>query len=49
MIDISKQCDANPNYEMTIDDIKQWEKENGPVPKGAILMVICVILLVIDT
>ena len=39
VIDIKEQCDKNSNYELTVQDIKNWEEANGPIPEGAIVMV----------
>lgn len=37
IVDVSKQCEANPDYQITTDDFLQWEKANGEIPKGAIV------------
>lgn len=34
-IDVTRQCAGNRNYLLSVDDIKQWEKENGRIPDGA--------------
>lgn len=39
VIDISKQCAANNDYEMTVKDVKAWQKKYGKIPKGAHVMV----------
>lgn len=38
VVDVSGQCEANPDYQVTIDDLLQWEKAQGEIPKGAILL-----------
>ena len=38
VVDVSKQCEANPDYQITADDFLQWEKANGEIPKGAIVI-----------
>ena len=35
VIDKTAEVAANPDYCLTLDDIKAWEAENGPIPKGA--------------
>lgn len=38
IVDVSKQCEANPDYQIATDDFLQWEKTNGEIPKGAIVL-----------
>ena len=38
LVDVSKQADANPDYQVTSNDLLQWEKTNGPIPVGAIVL-----------
>jgi kynurenine formamidase len=38
VVDVSKQCEANPDYQVTADDLLQWEKANGEISKGAIVV-----------
>jgi kynurenine formamidase len=35
VLDDTKFFAQDPNHALTVDDIKAWEAENGPVPKGA--------------
>jgi kynurenine formamidase len=35
VIDKSKECAENPDFILTIDDIKAWEEEYGRIPEGA--------------
>jgi len=35
VIDISKKVAANHDYVLTLEDVKEWESRNGPVPEGA--------------
>lgn len=37
VVDVSKKCEANPDYLIATDDFLQWEKANGSLPKGAIV------------
>jgi len=34
-IDVTKQCEKNRDYRLTVDDIKDFEKKYGPIPGGA--------------
>ena len=35
VIDKSEACAANPDYELTIEDLKEWEQQYGRIPEGA--------------
>ena len=35
VVDKSKECAANPDFMLTIDDLKAWEAEYGRIPEGA--------------
>ena len=35
VINVADKVAANPDYELTVDDIKAWEAKYGPVPEGA--------------
>jgi kynurenine formamidase len=35
VIDVSQECASDPDYLLTVDDIKEWEKEYGEIPDGA--------------
>lgn len=39
VIDITKACAANREYQLSASDIAAWEKKNGPIQAGAIAMV----------
>ena len=39
VIDIRAKCEANPDYQLTYLDVKQWESQHGRIPIGAILIV----------
>jgi len=34
-IDVTKKCEINRNYLLSVDDIKSWEKEYGKIPDKA--------------
>jgi kynurenine formamidase len=38
VIDISSKAKANPDYQVQVSDLEEWEKKNGPVPSGCILL-----------
>jgi kynurenine formamidase len=38
LVDISKQCEANRDYQVTAEDFQAWEKKNGTIPRGAIVL-----------
>ncbi len=38
VIDIAPQSEVNADYRMTTEDIKEWEKEHGRIPKNAVVM-----------
>lgn len=35
VVDKSDACMANPDYELTVGDLQEWEAEHGIIPKGA--------------
>ncbi|OGP14274.1 MAG: hypothetical protein A3I75_06725 [Deltaproteobacteria bacterium RIFCSPLOWO2_02_FULL_50_16] len=37
-IDVSQKVEKNSDYRLSVDDIRSWEKENGPIPKGSYVM-----------
>jgi kynurenine formamidase len=38
VIDVSTQAAADPDYRLTLADVKTWEKRHGAVPEGAIVL-----------
>ncbi|KAK7098054.1 isatin hydrolase-like [Littorina saxatilis] len=38
IIDVRSQAELNPNYMLSVNDIKNYERVNGRVPAGAIVM-----------
>jgi kynurenine formamidase len=38
VIDVSAQASADPDYRLTADDVRAWEKRNGTVPQRAIVL-----------
>src|ERR1044072_1671306 len=37
IIDVTKQCAANPDYLVSVNDFQDWEKRNGRIPPGTIV------------
>lgn len=35
VVDKHKECAENPDFRLTIDDLKAWEAEHGRIPEGA--------------
>jgi kynurenine formamidase len=35
VIDVHEAVAENPDYTMTLDDVKDWEKKHGRIPEGA--------------
>jgi len=38
VIDVTKKTSADADYRLTVDDVKTWEKRNGRIPDGAIVL-----------
>lgn len=38
VIDFSEQCFNNPDYQVRVEDILNWEKENGEIPERSIII-----------
>ncbi len=39
VIDVHSQLSANNDYQLSVDDITNWEAQNGPIPEGAIVII----------
>ena len=39
VMDIRLKVQQNGDYEMTMEDVQQWEEQHGQVPDGAIVLV----------
>ncbi|MBD8490600.1 cyclase family protein [Echinicola sp. CAU 1574] len=37
-IDVSEKGLANPDYQIKVEDIQEWEKTNGEIPEGSIVL-----------
>jgi len=38
VIDVTAQCAANPDYLVSVADFENWEKRNGKIPAGTIVL-----------
>ncbi|MFQ5700234.1 MAG: cyclase family protein [Acidobacteriota bacterium] len=38
VVDVSRSCGKDPDYLVTVDDLLGWEKRNGKIPDGAIVL-----------
>jgi kynurenine formamidase len=38
VIDVTKQCATNPDYEVSVADFQAWERINGQIPAGTIVL-----------
>jgi kynurenine formamidase len=38
MIDVQKQAEANPDYQLTVDDITAWETKQGQIQAGSLVI-----------
>lgn len=37
VVDVSESVKANPDFRVTVDDLKAWEKMHGPMPSGCVV------------
>jgi kynurenine formamidase len=38
VIDVSAKATANPDYRLSMEDVRSWEKQHGSIPPGAIVL-----------
>jgi len=38
VLDVTKQSEANRDYQVTVADFTVWESQHGPIPNGAIIL-----------
>ena len=38
VIDVHSKITSNPDYQVSVDDVLNWEAQNGSIPKGAIVL-----------
>jgi kynurenine formamidase len=39
VVDVTAACANQPDYRVTTDDFAAWERSNGPIPAGAIVLI----------
>lgn len=37
VVDVRSKVEANPDYRLSVDDLKAWEAKHGKIPKGSIV------------
>jgi kynurenine formamidase len=37
-LNIAPQCESNPDYQLTVKDIENWEREQGVIPQRAVVL-----------
>jgi kynurenine formamidase len=37
VVDVTRQCAGNRDYQVNVKDLENWERENGKIPDGAIV------------
>lgn len=40
VIDVRAQCEANPDYELGVEDLLAWESRQGRIPDGALVFML---------
>ena len=38
VVDVTQQCAGNPDYLVSVDDFQKWEKQNGKIETGTIVL-----------
>jgi len=38
VVDVTRQCATNPDYQITSENFQNWEKQNGRIPAGTIVL-----------
>jgi kynurenine formamidase len=38
VIDVTQQCATNPDYQVTVADLQNWERRNGRIPRDVIVL-----------
>lgn len=39
VVDVTKECIRNRDYEVTVDDLIKWESFHGHIPEGAVIVI----------
>ncbi len=40
VVDLRAKCRKNRDYELSVKDLEKWEAEHGPIPEGALVMML---------
>lgn len=40
VIDVSQKVANDLDYEVTVEDLEEWEREHGPLPEGGVLFIL---------
>lgn len=38
-MNVSDQVNGNPDFVLTVDHLKAWERDNGPMPHNSVILV----------
>lgn len=38
LVDVEKQASEQPAYQLSVEDIEQWEEQHGRIPQGALVI-----------
>lgn len=38
LVDVTRQCEANRDYLISVEDFNSWEKQHGQIPNGALVL-----------
>jgi len=38
VLDVSEKTQHNPNYQISVDDVARWERANGQIPLGSVVI-----------
>jgi kynurenine formamidase len=38
VLDVSAKAQSNPDYRISVEDVANWERDNGQVPQGAVVL-----------
>jgi len=39
VVDVSRLCETQPDYQVSVEDLQAWEQVNGRIPDGAMLLI----------
>lgn len=38
VVDVSAAVRSNPDYQLTVEDLENWQKAHGPIPRGSLIL-----------